>query len=205
MAFFCRAIRRYSVFLLRFPFLSNVQVFPCEILPVCRLKCPYCCFASHIWFLVIAVLLTLVLFVLYLVVVKSISLFFLCSLQEVILWFWRFNAGKSYSNFFFSLFHLWNARPHATSCVFLFPGHFLEFFHFKNCSDYLTRRTAKVFILLMRCLLYNLVLSIFSHSPEVYFLKNFLLFPRVWWYPLPIFQSICKFSFSPSFDFFSIW
>ena len=31
MALFCVAIRRDSVYLLRFPFLSHIQVFPCEI------------------------------------------------------------------------------------------------------------------------------------------------------------------------------
>ena len=38
MTLFCAAIRRDSVFLLRFPFLSHVQVFSCEILLIRRLK-----------------------------------------------------------------------------------------------------------------------------------------------------------------------
>ena len=47
MMLFCAAIRRVSVFLLRFPFLSDVQVFSCEISFVCRLKCPCSGFSSY--------------------------------------------------------------------------------------------------------------------------------------------------------------
>ena len=45
MALSCAAIRRDSVSLLRFPFLSQVQVFWCEILFISRLKRPYSCFS----------------------------------------------------------------------------------------------------------------------------------------------------------------
>ena len=41
MALSCAAIRRDSVSLLRFPFLSQVQVFWCEMLLISRLKRPY--------------------------------------------------------------------------------------------------------------------------------------------------------------------
>ena len=47
MALFCAAIRRESVSLLGFPFLSHVQVFLYEISSVCRLKYPYSCFSSN--------------------------------------------------------------------------------------------------------------------------------------------------------------
>ena len=40
MALYCVAIRRDSVSLLKFPFLSHVQVLSCEILFISRLKCP---------------------------------------------------------------------------------------------------------------------------------------------------------------------
>ena len=40
MALFCAAIRRNSVSLLQFPFLSQVQVFSCEMLLISRLKWP---------------------------------------------------------------------------------------------------------------------------------------------------------------------
>ena len=44
MVLFYSAIGRDSIFLLRFPFFSHVQVFSCEISPVCLLKYPYSCF-----------------------------------------------------------------------------------------------------------------------------------------------------------------
>ena len=72
MALFCAAIRRDSVSLLRFPFLSHVQVFLCEISLICRLKCPYSCFSSHFYCLIILILLILA-FVLFLVAVISLS------------------------------------------------------------------------------------------------------------------------------------
>ena len=67
MALFCAAFRKDSVSLLRFPFLSHVNVFLCEISLVCRLKYPYSCFSSHFCFLVIVVLLIFMLPVLQLV------------------------------------------------------------------------------------------------------------------------------------------
>ena len=56
---FCAAIRIHSISLLRFSFLSNVQVFSCEISLVCRLIYPYSCFSSYFYFLVILVMLML--------------------------------------------------------------------------------------------------------------------------------------------------
>ena len=53
MALFCAAIRRDSVSLLKFPFLSQVQVLSCEMLFISRLKDPQCSFSSHFCFLVI--------------------------------------------------------------------------------------------------------------------------------------------------------
>ena len=41
MALFCAAVRRDSVSLLRFPFLSHVHVFSCDMLLISRLKRPY--------------------------------------------------------------------------------------------------------------------------------------------------------------------
>ena len=80
IALFCVAVRRYSLSLLRFLFLSYVKVFFCEISFVCLLKCPYSCFYSH-FFLVIFVMLMLVSSVLFLVAVISLPpCFFLCSL-----------------------------------------------------------------------------------------------------------------------------
>ena len=46
MTLFWAAIERYSVSLFKFPFLSHVQDFSCEIMLVCRLKYPYSCFVD---------------------------------------------------------------------------------------------------------------------------------------------------------------
>ena len=85
MTMFCAAIKKDSVSLLRFSFLSHVQVYSYEIFFVCCLKYPYSCLSSHFYFLVIVVLLILVLFVLFLVTVICLSLFFLCNLWVIIL------------------------------------------------------------------------------------------------------------------------
>ena len=63
-------------FLSRFPCLSHIQVFLCEMSLVCHLKCPYSCFSSYFCFWVILVLLILMLSVLFLVAVISLSLWF---------------------------------------------------------------------------------------------------------------------------------
>ena len=77
MALFCAAIRKDSVSLLQFSFLSHAQVFLCEISPVCRKKYPFSCFSPHFCFLVIVVQLVFMLSVLFLVTVISLPLFFL--------------------------------------------------------------------------------------------------------------------------------
>ena len=80
MALLCAAIRRDSLSLLRFSFLSHIQIYSCEVSLVFRMKYPYSCFSSPFCFLVIAVLLILVLFVLFLVTVISLcSHFFMLS------------------------------------------------------------------------------------------------------------------------------
>ena len=74
MALSCAAIRRDSVSLLRFPFLSQVQVFWCEMLFIRRLKRPLSCFPSHFCFLVVVILSFIVFSVSTLmVVIKSIE------------------------------------------------------------------------------------------------------------------------------------
>ena len=70
MAFFSAVIRRDSVSLIRFPLLSHVQIFWCEISPVCRLKYLYSCFSFHFCFQITLVLLIIVLLI-------SLSLLFL--------------------------------------------------------------------------------------------------------------------------------
>ena len=71
MVLFCAAIRRDSVYLLKVPFISQVQVFSCEILLISRLKRPLCGFSSHFCFLFIVILLSIVLSVSFLVAIIS--------------------------------------------------------------------------------------------------------------------------------------
>ena len=71
MALFCAAIRRDSVSLLKFPFLSHVQVLSCGMLLISRLKRPWSCFSSHFCFLFFVILLSIVLSVLFLMAVIS--------------------------------------------------------------------------------------------------------------------------------------
>ena len=84
MALFCAAIRRDPVSRLSFSFLSLVQVFSCEISSVYRLKYLYNHFYSHFCFQVIVVLLILMLSEFFLVVMISLSLLFLCSIQVIV-------------------------------------------------------------------------------------------------------------------------
>ena len=68
---FCAAISRDSVSLLKFPFLSHVQVLSCEMLFISRLKCLWSCFPSHLYFPVFVNLLSIVVSVLFLMAVIS--------------------------------------------------------------------------------------------------------------------------------------
>ena len=60
MVLFCAVIRRDSLSLLNFPFLSYVEVFSWEMLFISRLKRPWSCFSSHFCFLVFVILLSIV-------------------------------------------------------------------------------------------------------------------------------------------------
>ena len=61
IALFFAAIRRDSVSLLEFSFLSHVQLLRCEMLFISRSQRPWSCFPSHFCFLVIVILLSFVL------------------------------------------------------------------------------------------------------------------------------------------------
>ena len=100
MVLFCAAIRRDSVFLLRFPFLSHVQVFSCKFSSVCRLKYPCIYFSSNFYFLVV-VLQIFMLSLLFLVTVINLCFFF-CVVLESSYWciYAIFNVGESSSSFF---------------------------------------------------------------------------------------------------------
>ena len=63
MALFCATIRRDSVSLLKFPFLSHVQVLSCEMLFISRLKRPWSCLSSHFCYQVFVILLSIISFI----------------------------------------------------------------------------------------------------------------------------------------------
>ena len=71
MALSCAAIRRDSISLLRFPFLSQVQVFWCEMLFISHLKRSSSCFFSYFFFLVVVILSSIVLSISFLMAVIS--------------------------------------------------------------------------------------------------------------------------------------
>ena len=71
MELFCFNIRKDSVSSLRFPFLSRVKVFSCEMSLVCRLQRSYSYLPSRFYVLVIIVLVKLVIYELFLVAVIS--------------------------------------------------------------------------------------------------------------------------------------
>ena len=134
MVFLCVAIWNYSVSLIRFPFLSHIQVYYLKISLVCQLKYPYSCFTSYCCVLVIVVLFILVLFVLVLVILISLALLFLNSLQVVIL---MHPCNRQCLPVFFLLLflthtaflcHLSDVSPYASLWVFVFSGSFLEFY-----------------------------------------------------------------------------
>ena len=99
MALFSAAIGKDSVSLLKFTFLSHVQVLSCEIMFISRLKRP---FPSHFCFLVIIIQLPIVLSVLFRMAVISPRLCFFYVVLESL---YRcvnavFDAGESSSSFF---------------------------------------------------------------------------------------------------------
>ena len=81
-----------------------------------------------------------------------------------------------------------------------------SFVHFKNCSEYLTRGTAQIFIPLMRFLPCSLFSSSFFRPPEVFFLLLFLFFLCVFDGVRLLYSLACvSFLFSVRSDFFLIW
>ena len=176
MELFCAAIRKDSVSLLRFPFLSHVHDFSGEMVLISCLKRPLSCFSSHFCFLVIVILLVLVLSVLFLIDVISLSLYFsMYSSSHCI------DASTLYFNAIYSLST--SSLGCSALCMFISflvlwficLGSFL--FCFKNGPEYLTRGTAQVFIPLIRFLLYSFVSSTFWFSRDT--LNFFLSSPLI--------------------------
>ena len=142
----CAAIRRDSVSLLRFPFLSHVQIISCAILVICHLKYTHSCFSFHFCFLVFVVLLVLTLSVQLLATIICLYLLFLMySLSPCINASTQFSVLLSPLYFFFfltNLFFLLSLECRALCIVVIFLVLWLiclTIIHFKNSPEYLTR------------------------------------------------------------------
>ena len=131
MVLSCAAIRRDSVSLLKFPFLSHVQVLSCEILFTSRLNCPIELFSFP--FLFPSYCHSVVHRVLSFVSSDCNESSFVC-LYIVFESFYRcvnavFNAGKSSSSLFswniVCQRRLWDVMSYAWSFDFLFFGPFV--------------------------------------------------------------------------------
>ena len=149
MSLFWAAIGRDSVSLLRFPFLSHVQVFSCEMSLVCHLKCPYSCFSTHFLF----------------------SMYF-CSVDACIVCEVSGSCNQSSStNFSPPFLDTYNLSTSSPGCkaLYIVMGFLVlwficwssSLFLFKNGPEYLTIGTVQVFIPLMRFLQCCLVSSSF--------------------------------------------
>ena len=135
-------IKRDLVSLLRFPFRSHVLVFSCAISPVGRLKYPYSCFSSHLYFVVIVVLLTFTLSALWLANEISFSFLFLMkSLNRRIDSSTLSSMSTTSLPPFFLVGHLSDLKPcESLSFLFLWSVRWSSSFaHFKNGPKYLTR------------------------------------------------------------------
>ena len=135
MALFCVVIRRDSVFLWGFFFLSHVQVFSL----VCCVKCPCSCFSSYFSVLFIFVLLMFVLSVFLVTVINLSSRFFILSSCP------SFLDTYSLSTCIVISFPVLRSICRSSSLVY-----------FKNGPENLTRSSVLVFIPLMRFLLCSL-------------------------------------------------
>ena len=170
MVLFCAAIRRDSVSLLKFSFLSHVQVFSSGMLLFSRLNRPWSCFSSYFYFLVIVILLVFVLSVSFLVAVISpppcfsmwssshcidastLSSMLVSPPPPSFLDTYSLSLSSRVCNSLcvvISLLILWSICL-SSSLV-----------RFKNGPEYLTRHITQVFILLIRFLRHSFVSSCF--------------------------------------------
>ena len=117
MDLFCAPIRRDSISLKSFSFLSYVQVFSSKMSLVCRLKCPHRFFSSHFCFLV-----TFVLVIISGGCYQSSSALFNIVFESLYQCIHTIlNAAKSSSAFSWHIY----ARLYASPLVFLFSSPFV--------------------------------------------------------------------------------
>ena len=172
--FVCTAIRKDFISLLRFPSPGYVPVFSVSISPFCRLKYPYSYFFP---FSAPEILSSI-----YIVnVIISCFHVFFCFLNIIFDSAYRcmytiFNVGNSLYSYFSWL-----------------QSSFLV--HLNNGPQYLSRKTAQVFILLMRFLRQGLVSRIFSFF---FFFSS----PLGCWCPIAIFSNTYNFASLQMFEGF---
>ena len=166
MTLFSTAVRRVSLSLLRFLFLNHIQVSLREISLICRLKCPYSCFASQFYFLVISVPMMIMLSVLFLMALpprlcKSSSH---CIDASTLAWMLLGPLPPSFlDTYSLSVLSVGYKTLYIVITFLVLWSICLSssLVHFKNCPEHLTRGTALLFIPLMRFLQWNLVLCSF--------------------------------------------
>ena len=191
MALCCAAIRRYSVSLIKSPFLSHFQIFSCGMLFISRLKGPWSCFPSHcpssyqyrfwwLWSVLHRV------FVYSLRVVVSMCQLCLHCLRVLFLppflkhCLSTSSLGCNTLYMVISFLVLWSICL-SSSLV-----------HFNEGPEYLTKGTTQVFIPLICFLQDSSVSSSFLVLLKYYFLI-FLSSPLVWWCQPPRCPSIFTF------------
>ena len=101
MTLFCDAIWRDSVSLLRFPFHSHFQFFPCDMLLICLLIHPWNCFSSHFCFVIIVILLVFFLTIVSGSCNQSSSVLFNVVLKSYLCVITAVNAGESFLSLLF--------------------------------------------------------------------------------------------------------
>ena len=186
IALYCAAIK-YFVSSVMFPFLSHVQNSLCGSI---YFMYSYCCFSSHLCFLVIFVLSILVLPVLFLVAVISLPVhFFVKSSSDCIdalILFWILTSchlSSFLNKYCLSTSSLGGNALYIVMCFLSFWSIYRSssLIHFKNCPEYLTRKTVEAFLSLMRflLLLWFPVVSSFSWYALFYFFFHLHLFDGV--------------------------
>ena len=196
MALFRLLIEEIQLTFKRFPFHCHVQVFSCKISTVCRLKYAYSCFSSYFCFLFIVVLCVLMLLLLQLIAVISFYSLFLMyslSLHATTLYSMLVNPLSPFLDTYSLSTPSLGYKANASSPIFLPICLSFSFVRFKNGPVYLTRRTAHVFIPLVRFLQLSMVSRNFIVPLRNSFFSFFISYPLISYplisCPLPIFPS----------------
>ena len=182
IALFCAAIRRNSVSLIKFSFLSHVQVFSCEMLFISRLKRPELFFFPFLFPIYCRSVVHSVVCLVFDGCNQSSSVFFMspssrCIDAAMLSSMLESSLPPSFLDTYSLLTSSLgcNALCMVISFLVLWSICLSSLVHFKMGPEYLTRGTAKVFISLIRFLLHSFVLSSFL----VFLRYSFLIFPFI--------------------------